>query len=285
MGSRVAAAASAAAAALQQLAASAGGPGWLAAAAAATGFAALYWKGLPLVYHARALSFIVAHQLWGSKARSPLDPAVHEETVSLSDMDWNVHMNNAQYALLGDHVRIKLFQRMYSSLREYRALPVYNAGVTTLFLREFRFRDRVVCTARLVAYERRKWAFVALAYTHGRTKRLHALGLTKMCWKEASGKTVPPQEALARMGYAMPPELRHGGAGGGGGGASGGDVDYTALLTQLQAQLEADLGFPPAAPPVTPPAAGGDEPSAAAAASGGGGGSGGGAGAVPRQRK
>ena len=266
---------------LSRLAAAAGGPGWLAAAGVAL---ALYWKRLPGVFHARVLANVLGHQLLGRKAASPLEPATHDELVLLDSMDHNLHCNNAIYAELGDHARIKLFMRMYGGLAAFRRTPIHNAGVTTLFLREFLFGDRMVVTARLVAYERRKWAWVALAYTHATTKRLHALGLTKMCWKEASGKTLSPQEALSRMGYAgMPPELRHGDGTSGGGGGGGGDPSYTDLLAQLQARLEDDCGFP-AAPPATPPA--GAEREREAAAAGGEQHAGrGGAGAAPRQRK
>lgn len=218
------------------LAAAARDPLAAAGASALAALAALYWKALPLGYHVRTL-WLVAHGLVRVRARgrpaSFTAPAEHRERILLSELDYNMHANNAVYALMGDHARTKLFLPLYGGLGAFRAMPVYNAGVTTLFIREFRLFDPVVLRARVVSWEARKWLFVALEYTHGGTGELHALGLTKMCFKRGR-RTVPPGEAFRSLGFADAPDALDNVEG----------TPYAAALAGLQARLEGDWGRP-----------------------------------------
>jgi acyl-CoA thioesterase FadM len=222
-----------------------------AAAVAGAAFLALHAKGLPFAFHARTAWVMLAGVLrhGGPRARrgAATDAAEIRDRVLLSDLDYNMHVNNSIYPVWGDLARTALFARLYGgSLAAFRRMPIHNAGVATLFLRELRLLDPVVVRARLVGGDDRKWVYVALEYVHGRTGRLHALALTKMVFKAADRKTVPPREALAALGFppdSLPPAI--------GGGGSDGDV-YGPLLVRLQAALEADCGWQAPPEPGTP---------------------------------
>lgn len=223
-----------------------------AAAVAGTAFLALHAKGLPFAFHVRTLWIILGRSLChggrrGGAPRGAATDAVEiRDRVTLSDMDYNLHVNNSIYTVWGDLARTALFAKLYGGLSAFRRMPVHNAGVSTLFLRELRLFDPVVVRARLVGADDRKWVYVALEYVHGRTGRLHALALTKMVFKAADRKTVPPRQALAALGFppdSLPPAL---------GGGGGDDDVYGPLLAKLQAALEADCGWQAPPEPGTP---------------------------------
>lgn len=202
------------------------------------GFCALHIKGLPFAYHVRSLMLVVQALLYGKRAQKASDPVEHYETVLLSDMDYNLHANNTFYPLLGDYVRIRLFGSLYGTLSAFLSMPIHNAGVSTLFLREFRFLDPVIVRARIVSVEENKWLYVLIEYIHGRTKRLHALALTKMVFKDAGRKTVKPREALRRLGFEDTGPMA--------------DTVYGPLVARLQAQMTLDAGWDDSAVPATP---------------------------------
>lgn len=213
---------------------------WQAVAAVLlAAFLALHIKGLPFAFHARSFWIVLVATACGRRAKRASDAVEHRERVLLSDMDYLLHANNTFYPLLGDYVRIKLFGALYGSLSAFFAMPVHNAGVATLFLREFRFLDPVVVRARIVAAEEAKWFFVLIEYVHGTTQRLHALALTKMVFKDRSRRTVKPREALRRLGFEL----------------AAGDLEdtvYGPLVATLQAQMASDGGWDDGAPPGTP---------------------------------
>ena len=202
-------------------------------------FLYLHWHGLPFMFHIRTGGIMVRGMLSGNKLKRVDEPVEHHETVLLSDMDFNIHMNNAIYPVLGDYVRSRLFLSLYGTLSAFRKMPIHNAGVATLFLREFRFLDPIVVRARIVSVEERKWLYVLLEYIHGRTKRVHALALTKMVFKSADRKTVPPREALQRLGYEVPADFSA-------------DTTYGPLIARLQSQMECDGGWEAPPLPGTP---------------------------------
>ena len=91
-------------------------------------------------------------------------------------------------------------------LQAYRAMRPANGGVAHLFLRELTWLEPLAVSAQLIGVDA-KWFYVRLEHTSRRTNRLHAVGLTRICFKAASGRTIAPRDALRQLGWAVPPAL------------------------------------------------------------------------------
>jgi hypothetical protein len=53
----------------------------------------------------------------------------------------------------------------------------------------------------------RKWVFLRQEFRDVRSNRLHAIGIGKIVFKQKSGKTIPPRELFAQLGYKVPAHL------------------------------------------------------------------------------
>lgn len=133
------------------------------------------------------------------------------ERVWLGDLDFNIHMNNAQYNSLLDYARMDWFLRVAAPnvLGNMGKFRVGNGGVTMYFLRELAPFQAFRVRTRLAGVDR-KWFLFLHVFESGSPKKpvIHALGMTKVVFKEKRGpergKTIPPRELLARMGVPIP---------------------------------------------------------------------------------
>lgn len=82
------------------------------------------------------------------------------ERVLLSDMDFNLHMNNAMYNNVLDFSRFQWLLRLSSpALRTFSKFKVANGGVAMYFLREINYFKQFAVRTQLLGMDE-KWFFL-----------------------------------------------------------------------------------------------------------------------------
>lgn len=167
-------------------------------------------KNFPLAYHIRGFLSLAGRAVValarGRGFARPGDVLTTEHRVLLGDLDFNLHQNNAVYPEEVDIQRFGYFIDLFAGHVPY-AFPLVNwgwklanGGVTTWFLVELRLLAAYKVHTRLAGIDA-KWFYLRSDYVDARSGRLHALTITRIVVKIAR-KTVPPADALARLGYA-----------------------------------------------------------------------------------
>ena len=200
-------------------------PAWVQAAVAIStaAFVVLYFKGLPFVWHLRFFSLIVWEMAFGKRLRRLDEKVVFHDRVWLSDMDFNLHMNNAHYNVSADFARFRWYCKFYGSYAAFRAHRAHNGGVSIYFLKELAFLEPFTVEVTLAGFDG-KWGFLHLAYVGTRTGMLHAVGVSRFVAKYPSRKTIPPKDLFGTLGYEIPPA-----------------VAARSSFEKLNAELEAEL--------------------------------------------
>jgi len=171
-------------------------------------------KALPLSYHLRAgLSLLLRCTLLalrGHGFKTPGEAYSTRHSVTLGDLDWQGHQNNAVYNSELDVQRYGFLTELLGGLRPLD-FPLFkhgwklaNGGVSMHFLREMRLGQRYSLTTRVLSIDK-KWLYVESRFTTlpgAQRPVLFAVALSRLVFKEASKRTVPPAEALAKLGYA-----------------------------------------------------------------------------------
>lgn len=186
-----------------------------------------WWKVLPFAYHVRVVCQLLSSLTSSSLASTLADVVVvSRHRVSVSDMDWNMHQNNSCYPLEADVARYSFFVRLLrtaTSTRLRSTWRIANGGVSTYFLRELRWGTRYDIHTRVAGHDA-KWLYLISAYVPpGRDARAapYAVLVTRIVFKERSGKTAPPREVLLSLGYAERDVAAFACDSGTGGGAAG----------------------------------------------------------------
>ena len=168
----------------------------------------LYGKGFPFIYHVRAVSLL----LWqigvllfhGHGFRSPMDVYETTHMVTLSDLDWNMHQNNSNYALESDLARYPFYVMLIGGLNPY-LFPMWRlgwrlalGGLSSWFLKEMRLHQVYTIRTRLASVDK-KWFYVVSYFESGAT--LFAIQLSRVVIKSGR-KSITPREVLTTLGYA-----------------------------------------------------------------------------------
>jgi len=183
---------------------------WRAAApaAAAALWLAAFRKNFPLVWHARGFAAVAWRAAVvlarGRGLRAPGDARATRHRVLLGDLDFNMHMNNAIYNTEVDLQRFGFFVDLFAGHVPW-AFPLlrwgwglHNGGVAAWFLRELRLGAAYELRTRVCGIDQ-KWHYLRSDFVVGTT--LHAVVVTRVVVK-IGRRTVPPADALARVGYA-----------------------------------------------------------------------------------
>ena len=173
---------------------------------AGAAFLVLYGKGLPFVWHIRFFFLIAWELCFGKKLTSLDERVVFHDRVMLSDMDFNLHQNNAHYNIAADFARFRWYCKFYGSYAAFTAHRAHNGGVSVLFLKELSFLEPYTVEVSLAGFDN-KWGFLHLAYVGTRTRTLHAVGLSRFVAKYPSRKTIRPADLFELLGYDIPPAL------------------------------------------------------------------------------
>lgn len=174
-----------------------------------------------------------------------------------SEMDWNMHMNNAAYNLTADFARFAFLRRLMGRRAAgHGGVRVHNGGVSMRFLRQIDPLAAYEVTTGIAGFDR-KWIFLRhLFHAPGKPDKVHAQGMCKLVVKELSGKTVPPVEAFEMCGYpetdwtgidasGADPVFRAGdGEGDGGDGAGGSPVRRSNTASKHAGPDESTVGDP-----------------------------------------
>jgi acyl-CoA thioesterase FadM len=184
-------------------------------------FCVEFVRMIPGAYHVRCLA-VYLYEIYWRRARGRIGaidaPVVASgQRVLLGDLDFNLHMNNAVYALIADHARFHWYVLWFSNAgtpAAFERIHIAVGHVSTIFYKEMRWLQRFRTETRCVGFDA-KWCFVEVRFVSegGRAPAtLHAVTLARICFKEkqrgaAKGRTIPPAEALAMLGFAVPPEL------------------------------------------------------------------------------
>jgi acyl-CoA thioesterase FadM len=181
------------------------------AALAAAAWAAAFRKNLPLAWHVRvAAAFARAASAVAAAGRGFAAPAVPLRTrhrVLLGDLDFNMHMNNACYAVEIDIQRMEWLTRFLTGAVPL-ALPlinwgwkVANGGVSSWFLVELRLGAAYDVVTRLGGIDE-KWLYLVSEFVSADARAtVHAVSVTRIVIKRGR-LTVPPADVMARLGYA-----------------------------------------------------------------------------------
>lgn len=172
-------------------------------------FIAQYWKSFPFSYHIRVTLLTIYEILFGKPLNSPSDVVVSSAKVYLGELDWNMHMNNSNYALEADIFRYKWFANFLThSPRWVNILmntKIASGGVATWFLKELRLGQKYVMETSAVGCDE-KWIylrtrFLIPASKSGKPETVSAVMFIRIVFKEKSGKTIPPKDVLEMVGY------------------------------------------------------------------------------------
>jgi len=173
-------------------------------------WAVLYHRGLPLYFHLRVLSYVVRAIMRPQPFSRADEEIVLHERVWLSDVDFNIHCNNAVYNNLLDFARFKWFMRLAGEcelrsqqagavrrrcrqvrvtrllastvpfcagddiLGNFSRTKVGNGGVTMFFLRELRPFQPFRIRTRVLGFDR-KWVFYMHIFESGRDNKVRVL--------------------------------------------------------------------------------------------------------------
>lgn len=176
-------------------------------------------RAVPGVYHLRCMwivlrdVFLLRTRLAAPLERLDAPVAMRGNRVGLGALDWNLHMNNATYALEADVARYPWFTRFLAagkSAAAYNRLAIANGTVSTVFYREMRWGQAFTMSTRCVGFDA-KWVFLETRFIDEAApagRALHAVTLARFVFKEARGalrgKTVPPADVFALVGLAVP---------------------------------------------------------------------------------
>ena len=118
-------------------------------------------SAIPFYFHFRLLLYVAHAVLFPSQLASADEEIVTAERCWLSDMDFNIHMNNAVYAVALDYARFAWFMRLASPhvIGSFSKFKVGNGGVTNFFLREIRPLQAYRIRTRVIGFDR-KWCVV-----------------------------------------------------------------------------------------------------------------------------
>jgi hypothetical protein len=173
-------------------------------------FVALYWKGVPGVFHLRLAASVLLGAFWEGRLRSVTEHVESTERVLLCDMDINLHQNNSIYNLLADVSRYHWLSRLLAgNLSRYRQIKIANGGVSMFFLRELRFFQKYSVSTFCLGMDD-KWAYMRAEFCSGGrgSKRVvHAVGVCRLVFKELSGKTIRPADFFRSLGYSVDEKL------------------------------------------------------------------------------
>jgi hypothetical protein len=170
---------------------------------------ATFRKNAPMVYHLRGLLSLASRASLaltrGRGFQHPGDTLTTRHRVLLGDLDFNLHQNNACYPAELDVQRFGFLVDLFTGHVPY-ALPLLkwgwklaNGGVSTWFLVEIRLDTAYDIKTRLAGIDG-KWFYLRSDYVTPTT--LHAVAITRIVVK-IGRKTIPPAEALERLGYAV----------------------------------------------------------------------------------
>lgn len=170
-----------------------------------------YVKAFPFGYHVRVLLSIVYNATSlllagrGGGLPSPTTPTSTPHRVLLGDLDWNLHQNNSCYALEADVSRYTWFLRFFRDALLGGRYKLANGGFCAFFYKEMRFLQRYTITTALHSVDE-KWFYLVERFAPPATPREpcpppFAVALTRIVVKQRSGKTVPPAEVMAAIGY------------------------------------------------------------------------------------
>ena len=169
-----------------------------------------YVKSFPFGYHVRVLlsiSYNAAALLLANRGpqRSPTDSTTTSHRVLLGDLDWNYHQNNSCYALEADVSRYSWFLSFFRGALLGGRFKLANGGFCAFFYKEMRFLQRYTITTALHSVDE-KWFYLVERFAPPATPREpcpppFAVALTRIVVKQRSGKTVPPAEVMAAIGY------------------------------------------------------------------------------------
>lgn len=185
------------------------------AAALAVALISISLPTLPLYFHVR-MAWVVLQRgfLCRLKLAHARAQVVLNERVWLSDMDFNLHCNNAVYNTVLDYARAALFASLLRDpVRSIGKVKFANGGVSMFFLKEMRFLQAYRTRTFISSWDD-KWVYVAHIFEDAASGALHAVGVTRVVFKEPRGKTIPPLEFFAAQ--SLPTETESDGGGGGG---------------------------------------------------------------------
>ena len=231
-----------------------------AAAALVAAWLAAFRKNAPLVWHVRGFIELAARAAAalarGRGLAQPGDAYTTRHTCLLGDLDAMLHQNNAIYATEIDIQRFGFLVDLFAGYRPY-ALPLLrwgwklaNGGVCSFFYKEIRLHAAYDIRTRVAGVDA-KWFYLRSDHV-GAGGVLHATSITRVVVK--TGRlTVPPRDALARLGYA-PADIAALLASGAPRGAPLDDVAVGPAISAVGAFL-AGAGSEPAAPAAAPAAA------------------------------
>lgn len=159
-------------------------------------------RNLPLLWHFRFATFVARHIFFGKRLNHLQAQVVTKDRVTFADMDFNMHQNNAMYYAHLDWARAAWLCAVFKdNLAVYRSIRFANGGVTVWFLREMRYGQRYKVETKLVSTDGAKWSYLESRFVDPRKGSLFAVGLSRIVFKERSGKTIVPEDLFKRLGY------------------------------------------------------------------------------------
>ena len=161
---------------------------------------------IPCYYHSRVGLKILAG-VFGSKRLSSLSQRVtSSERVWLPHVDFNIHQNNSVYYMLLDFSRMDIFLGLFRNIWDSRKVSISNGGVSLYFLKELKPLQAYRIHTFIVDHDR-KWMYLGHIFESGEGSRVitHAVGFTKVVFKERSGKTIVPAAFFQSQGFQVPP--------------------------------------------------------------------------------
>ncbi|RUS22401.1 hypothetical protein BC937DRAFT_89449 [Endogone sp. FLAS-F59071] len=200
----------------------------------------LHYKSLPLAYTLRSyflLRSIIPKAKWNLQSPLDLFTVVNQHERCLwDDIDYNSHMNNSSYNKVLDFSRIRLLYLLLPQVMLDQDASIYcnNAGVLTLFKKEIVPLQRYTIQTRILTWDE-KWFWLEHRFVYpkelARRQQNQSLGdddsvtpkelkapddeivvaciaLSKLVFKERSGKTVPPTTVLEICGHGVGNEER-----------------------------------------------------------------------------
>ncbi|CAO3591901.1 unnamed protein product [Absidia cylindrospora] len=168
---------------------------------------AAHAKSLPLGYTLR--SWLLLRSLVKKARQKGLQPdplftiLSQEHRCHFDDMDYNQHMNNSSYNKMLDFSRIQVLYTIFSRvmMEPNHGVYAHNGGVTTLFKKEIPPFQKYTMQSRIYTWSE-KWLFLEHRFVYTSevggvdTEIVACAALSKIVFKRASGKTVPPSHVL-----------------------------------------------------------------------------------------
>jgi hypothetical protein len=162
-----------------------------------------WYKVLPFSYHIRVILTLIRCRLFGKPLETVDGVTRWRGRVCICEMDWNMHQNNSNYALEIDVQRYEwfiAFLRRNSSV--YPSVKIANGGVNHFFLKEMRYGQKYEIRTYAVGCDR-KWLYLRTDFVSPRGDKLFAVGISRIVFKELSGKTIAPVEILERLSFDL----------------------------------------------------------------------------------